>query len=108
MKAAELALQQQKDTNGYTYAIKALDAQVSDRKDDRIHQQNMRNMILIFAGVISVVITALIAYALTSGHEAFASEFLKLIGYVGVGIFGGYGYGKRSVKPAQNDESNDS
>jgi len=108
LKASDLALQQQKDTNGFTYAMKALEAQVSDRKDDRVQRCRMKDRLFLFAGGMSVLGCALIGYCLHSGHEAIALELIKLVSYVGVGVFGGYGFGKRASKSNTTDESNQS
>lgn len=88
--------------------MKALDAQVADRKDDRVHTCRMRDRILIFASVLTMAFLVLLAYCLQSGHELFASEILKLVGYVGVGVFGGYGIGRKSGNSTQSDDARDS
>jgi hypothetical protein len=108
LRAADLSLQQQKDANGFTYAMKALEAQAADRKDERVHKCRMKDRVLLFSLLIAVILCSLIGFCLSSGHEAIAVEIIKMVSYIGVGVFGGYGIGKRSSKSSSADDSNDS
>jgi hypothetical protein len=108
LRTADLALQQQKDNNAFAFGKEALAARADDLKDQRKHDFKKRISGYIFIAVLVVTAVALIAYALHMGKDAFATELIKAVIYLGGGGLGGYGIGRaRSRKEAESptDES---
>src|SRR5438105_3267676 len=64
LRAQELAIQQQQDSNAFEFGKQALTAKVADRKDQRAHEKSLRRSTYIFAGVVILIIVTLIGYAL--------------------------------------------
>lgn len=85
--------------------MKALDAQVADRKDERVHRCKMKDRLFLFVGGMGVLIASMVGYCLYSNHEAVAMEIIKFVAYAGIGSLGGYGYGKSKSNKSQIDPS---
>jgi len=94
IRAQELALQQQKDTNAFEFGKGALTAKVADRKDQRMHEKSMRRDVCYLAAFITLLVVGLISYSLYSHSEAFATELIKSLVFIFSGGAGGYGLAK--------------
>ncbi len=92
----ELNLKKQEDNNSYEFAKAALSAKSSDRKDEREHDRQTQKTVLIFAAVITLVVTTLIIYALSIGKDSFAMELIKAVIFILSGGAGGFAIGKSS------------
>lgn len=106
LRASDLALQQQKDNNAFSFGKEALVAKASDLKDQRRHQHWKMVITFCFIGFLVLLTVALIAYAMHSGKDAMATEIIKAVIYVGGGAVGGYGIGRsRSSKTPESNTS---
>jgi hypothetical protein len=108
LRAQELAIQQQKDTHAFEFGKDALAAKITDRRDQRVHEQGMRKQTFRLLLVTIIVVSMLIAYALFSNNAAFATEIIKALVFVFSGGAGGYGLAKaqsaKSARARENDE----
>lgn len=76
--------------NAHEYALKSLDAQVNDRKDERKTQSGDSRLGFWIVLIVVVGLLAIIAYALSVNKEQFIVEIIKLLAVGGGG--GGVGY----------------
>lgn len=100
LKTQELELKKQEDTHNFEFSQRALDAQVKDRLDQRIHNRTLSKYLYIAIGVIVFIIAAVIVFALYLNKESVAMELVKAIMYLIAGGFGGYGLSKYNQKPS--------
>ncbi len=100
----ELSLKKQEDNNCFEFAKAALSAKTSDRKDERENDLQLQKTRLIFASVITLVITTLIIYALSIGKDNFAMELIKAVIFILSGGVGGFAIGKSSHKDVSKEK----
>jgi hypothetical protein len=107
LKARELGLRQTEIEHGASYAQKTIDAQLIDRKDERIHYRKMSYARYVLSGILSMGVLAFGGYALYLGKDAIVIEALKLIGSAALGFTGGYYYGNGKAKAglSKSDQS---
>ena len=82
-------------------ADKSIDAQASDRKDERAVNKTVQMHWLIFAAFIVLVIVCLIVIALYLGKEAIVLDIVKVL----CGFAGGYGVSSYISAKSKDDES---
>jgi len=82
-------------------ADKSIDAQASDRKDERAVNKTVQMHRLIFAAFIVLVIVCLIVIALYLGKEAIVLDIVKVL----CGFAGGYGVSSYISAKSKDDES---
>lgn len=94
LRATELALRKEAQTQGHEYALSSLSAQGTDRNAERVHQRVSARQYLIFAGCIFLVLIVFAALALHWGREAVVMEAVKalsiFVGGLGAGAVLGY------------------
>jgi len=92
LKARELEIRQQELKAQATFAHSMLEAQITDRGNERTHitKIQLHRMCAIGAGF--VVLLIFLAYAMHLGHGDLVFEFGKILVSAIVGAFGGYGY----------------
>jgi Flp pilus assembly protein TadB len=81
-------------------ADKSIDAQASDRKDERAVNKTVQMHRLIFAAFIVLVIVCLIVIALYLGKEAIVLDIVKVL----CGFAGGYGVSSYISAKRKEDE----
>jgi hypothetical protein len=100
----ELSLKKQEDNNSFEFAKAALSAKTSDRKDERENDLQLQKTRLLFASVITLVITTLIIYALSIGKDNFAMELIKAVIFILSGGVGGFAIGKSAHKDVSKEK----
>jgi hypothetical protein len=81
-------------------ADKSIDAQASDRRDERAVNKTIQLHQLLFAAFIVLVIVGLIVFALHIGKEAIALDIVKVL----CGFAGGYGVSTYISAKSKNTE----
>jgi Flp pilus assembly protein TadB len=81
-------------------ADKSIDAQASDRKDERAVNKTVQMHRLIFAAFIVLIIVCLIVFALYLGKEAIVLDIVKVL----CGFAGGYGISSYISAKSKDDE----
>lgn len=102
IEAQQLSLQAQQDKHSFEFAKESLAVKAAGQEQKQRHETVV---LLIKTGgllLFSVLVCALIVFAMWSGHEAAAMEIIKALIYLSVGIVGGYGYAK-TKKDAVDD-----
>ncbi len=93
-KQGEVALEQQKDNHQYEYALKSLETQERDRKDERQHNKELMTAKMKYALLAAAVFFIFLGFLVAIGKDDVA---LKLIGgaiTVVSLVYGSYQYGK--------------
>lgn len=103
----ELAIQQQSETNKFEFAKLALQAQKEDLADHRGHQDKYTTKVCIVAGIIIIALGVFLGIALYTGKDQIVTDFLKIVGGLVGGGFGGYGLG-RTAKRKEKESDSDS
>lgn len=104
VRQGELTIKGKDIDNQKDIALKSIDAQQQDLKDDRIHKRRSSIIVKIFVLVLILIIIALIVYLIEKGKDAIAIEILKIIGVALISFGGGYFYGRsNNQKPSTID-----
>ena len=103
LRVQELALGQQKDKNAYQYGKEALAIKAADRRDQRLHERQLRLATYWFLGFLILFLFGLLFYALHLGRDVFAMEIIKAIVFLLSGGAGGYGLAKSRRRGASDD-----
>ena len=91
LRVRELALGQQKDNNAYKFGKEALTVKAADRRDQRLHERQIRLATYWFLGFLILFFFGLLFYALHLGRDVFAMEIIKAVVFLLSGGAGGYG-----------------
>jgi hypothetical protein len=105
LREKELEHSTQSRAFAHEYALEALKAQTKDREGIRHHESNSAKVLYIFASGLIVGLFILFGFAIKFNKDQIVMEILKIIGYMGAGIFGGYSWG-RIGKDAPSSEDN--
>ena len=92
LKEKEIEAQNKRDKNSLEFAKVSLKTQSEDASKNIKHHANIISMRYWFTGIVIMIISMLIAYALATGNNAFALEVIKAIAFLIAGAVGGYGY----------------
>jgi len=103
IRQEEINAAKQKALYAHEYSLKNLDAMAKDRADARTHGKSDRRDRLVFAGIIIVALLSFLILAMHLGQADIAKEFVKGIGFLLVGAFGGYNYGVRKSKKQKEE-----
>lgn len=103
IRSRELELQKQKDDHGFDFGKRALDAQVVDRREQRVFQLKSRRSSYIFAVIVGLIFLALLITALILNKDQVALEIIKAIIFITTGGAGGYAIGRSRQN---SDDSN--
>lgn len=107
LRALELDLQQQEERHNFEYARAALTAQTQDRQNERQFQQRQHNSVYWFAFSITLIVAAVIIFAMHFNKDQIAMEIIKSIILLLSG--GGVGYvAGRQQSATQSSVSSDS
>jgi hypothetical protein len=104
IKAQELELKKSQDLNAFEFGKRSLELQASDMKDQRVCAGKESTKSYIFSGVVIFLIVALLATAILCNKEDVAKELIKIIGYMGAGALGGYGFAVKQAKKNEEEE----
>lgn len=103
IRTEELALRKRELDSSYQYAEKALNAQVEDRRDERLaRRSSRRDRLVAFVGVLLLVLL-FFGWLLYIGKDEFALEVLKALLFLLTGGTGGYYAGKNQARSAPVD-----
>ena len=89
--------------HSFEFAKAALSAKTTDKDAEREHHRQTQKTNLIFISIITLIITGLIAYALSIGKDNFAMELIKAVIFILSGGAGGFAIGKSSHKDTGKD-----
>ena len=103
LRLSELNLRKQEDDHSFEFAKAALSAKTTDKDAEREHHRQTQKTNLIFISIITLIITGLIAYALSIGKDNFAMELIKAVIFILSGGAGGFAIGKSSHKDTGKD-----
>jgi hypothetical protein len=94
IEAQQLSLQAQQDKHSFEFAKESLAAKSAGQGQKQKHETVI--LLIKTAGLLlfSVLVCALIVFAMWSGHEAAAMEIVKALLYLSGGFAGGFGYAK--------------
>ncbi len=92
LKEKEIEAQNKHDQNSLEFAKVSLKAQSEDTSRNIKHHTRIIGMRYWFAGVVIMIISMLVAYALATDNDVFALEVIKAITFLIAGAVGGYGY----------------
>lgn len=98
LRGQDLVLRKESQAHAHEYALAALQAQSSDRKDDRGFRRGMAMQNRFFAGFVILGLFILSGFALAYGKEAIVLEALKDIALLGGGLCGGAFWGYRKAQ----------
>jgi hypothetical protein len=103
IRQQEIDLQRQEKANSHEYSKLALDAQVTDRQDDRKDKRSARLEKMGFALAGSILLAALLVTSMYMGHEQIALEGMKGLGLVLIAGYGGYQYAARKFSKSDSE-----
>jgi len=102
LKAQDMELKKQTDSNSFEFAKTSLAANAKDREEQRKHSQSITKYILVFSGIVVLLFAAFLSIALYLNKDQIAIEIVKAIIYIASGGLGGYALGqKRSGKESR-------
>jgi hypothetical protein len=91
VRAEEVSLQKQQDTNNFEFGRQALQAQLEDRNAQREHAKTMRWSLYALLAFLSLLLAALLGVCLWHDKDVMALEIIKAIIYIVSGGLGGWG-----------------
>ena len=103
IRSRELELQHKTEDHNFEYAKSALAAQVEDRKASRDHVYTTKKSMYFFIFGLSLLILAILGYALYLGKDNIALEIIKPIIFLLSGGAGGYAIGKSMTSKQKED-----
>lgn len=99
LRGEQLVLAKQQEQHAYEFSQASLDAQVTDRREERqSHSGTIRHLSWMVILVIFLTLAFFGTLVLT-GHETFALELAKVVVYGGLGAVGGWGAAKARKQP---------
>ena len=105
IRSEEVAMREREAERNHSYAMKALDAQVVDRKDDRIFQKGFLGRFFTFSIIVLVIVVFGFSYALYLNKDQVVLEIVKAIVFIVSGGLGGYSL--KSIKDKKQEDSDD-
>ncbi|HEX2853983.1 MAG TPA: hypothetical protein VHO24_12150 [Opitutaceae bacterium] len=109
LKAQDLSLRKEAQTQSHEYALQSLTAMATDRTAGRTHQRAAMLQYLIFAGIVLLLILTFAGLALYLKQEAIVMEGLKIVGTfvggLGAGAFFGYRKGQKDTIQSGSNQS---
>jgi len=104
LRAQEISIQKQIDNNSLEFSIKALEAQVTDRRLQRDYNKYLNRNHYFFISLLIIAIVTVIIISLYLDKEAIAIEIIKAIVFILAGGIGGYGLGNKKDNGKNIDE----
>lgn len=95
LKKQELEFRSDESKNNKELALKSLEASAEDNKDER---RNGNRRMLIYAGI-GIAVMLFIGYLVTIGDKEISKQVITSILSLGMGLIGGYSYGKTVKNP---------
>lgn len=93
----EVAIRGKEIDNQKEIAIKSIEAQGADLKDQRAHSRTASIITKLFVLLLILVTVALIIYLVEKGKDQMAIEIIKIVGIALISFGGGYFYGKSTA-----------
>jgi hypothetical protein len=103
-QVAQIGLQKQDLTEGYKYSTELLTAQTKGRQNEREHRRELQRERMIFAGIIVLLLTVFVRYALYLNKDQVALEIIKVIALIAAGGMGGYALGRYRPRQPKNGD----
>ena len=103
IRQQEVEIKRQEKANAHEFSLASLEAQKTDRSEERTYKQTGRRDKLIGVLVGIVILGAFIIITLQMGYKDVALEIVKDLGIVVVAGYGGYAYGKNRKPPSDNE-----
>lgn len=94
LRKEEIVLRKQEDKHAYDFSMKALSAQVEDRKHIREYQKRIKRDRYFFWAFLSAIIATIIIFALILREKEVALKIIEVVIYFSTGGVGGYALGK--------------
>src|SRR5215211_5981870 len=88
-RTAELEIRRLEVQQAHEFSKGGLEAQVTDRQNERIAKQKSDNFRFCFLGFIALVITLFLVFALWTNKDAVAIEIVKGLSFAVAGYLGG-------------------
>lgn len=101
LKAQEMELRKQTDSNSFEFAKASLTANIKDREEQRKYFQSITKYVLGFSAVVFLLFAVFLSIALYLNKDQIAMEIVKAIIYIASGGLGGYALGQRSGKESK-------
>ena len=101
LKAQDMELKKQADSNNFEFAKASLTANVKDREEQRKHFESIMRYILYFSGFVILALAIFLSLALYLNKDQVALEIIKAIILITSGGIGGYALGKKSGKDSK-------
>ena len=101
LKAQSIEIDRQKDGNQFEYAKFAVEKQFELEKYSMDHQLQKQKIAYVLTGTVSLMVAAVVAYAMKSGHVDVAMRILEIVATAVISSVGGYHIGKNKKSTPQ-------
>jgi hypothetical protein len=88
-RTTELEIRRLEVQQAHEFSKGGLEAQLTDRQNDRIAKQTSDNYKYIFCGILALIIVGFLVFALWKDKDAIAKEIVQGVVLVGAGYLGG-------------------
>jgi len=105
VRQREIELRENQIEKGHEFSMRSLELQAQDRNDEREYNLKAFGSIKNFGYVLLLAFFILVFGLLYFEKDVLLIEILKVIAYMGVGIFGGYQWGKSKFKNTDSDSA---
>lgn len=102
-RTAELEIRRLEVQQAHEFSKGGLEAQLTDRQNDRQAKQKSDNFRYCFLGFIALVIILFLVFALYTNKDAIALEIVKAAGFAVAGYFGGKYHQKAKDEKAKSE-----
>jgi Flp pilus assembly protein TadB len=99
LRGEQLELAKQQEQHAFDYSQASLDAQLTDRREQRATQSGTIKHLCWIVVLIIFLVLAFFGTLILTGHEVVALELAKVLIYGGLGAAGGYGVAKSRKVP---------
>ena len=104
IRAFELELKKQQDTNSLSFSKDALAAQERDRKHERECERGKQRDRYGLVALLGVLLAAVLLGAMYLNKDELAKELIKAMLYVAPSLLGGYALGKQAQKKKDDSQ----
>ena len=104
VRRQELDLRAQEMRYNSAHAEKILGAQERDREAERSHDRKKVSYLLLFAGFCILLFVALVLIGMYMGKDNLVQDFMKVVGGIVAGAFGGYGLAQGKKKKETEED----
>ena len=93
-KTKELEQRKREDEHSFEFAKKTLDAQIEDRREERIKFGERLKVRYFFICVVLLMVLIFLGYALSLGMGELVARVIEKVAYYASGVLSSYGYVK--------------